>query len=363
VKRFLFLDWMRGLAVVIMIQCHATNSFVRMDLRNDGPYILAQFVGGMAAPLFLFMAGMTFGFQMESLDRREPARWGRWWISLRRAGYIMGIALLFRLTNWMGSFPNGDPHEIAKVDILNCMAVAMGAFAVAAMVPREWRAQFGVLAALAVALASPVMANMGWDGVPTLLREYLVPMAGRGHFPFFPCASYIGFGLAAGIVVKRVAENGLDRLMQWAALVGMVLIFGTQYFSNLPYSVYPQSNFWTNSPTLILIRTGIILALLAASYLWTGYCVRPGWSWMQTLGKTSLMVYWVHVVLVYGGWAKPIKRTMTMPQAIAATVVLTALMVLLAEGKLRWVARRKEKKMRATGGQLPTCASAVEVKS
>ncbi|MGD0168065.1 MAG: hypothetical protein ABSC51_12395, partial [Gaiellaceae bacterium] len=30
VKRFPFLDWMRGLAVVIMIQCHVFNSFARM---------------------------------------------------------------------------------------------------------------------------------------------------------------------------------------------------------------------------------------------------------------------------------------------------------------------------------------------
>src|ERR1700693_457022 len=85
-KRFPFLDWMRGLAVVIMIQCHAFNSFVRTDLHTSGSYAFTQFVGGMAAPLFLFMAGMTFGFQMESLERREPARGRRWLIALRRGG-------------------------------------------------------------------------------------------------------------------------------------------------------------------------------------------------------------------------------------------------------------------------------------
>ena len=79
-KRFPFLDWMRGLAILLMIQCHTFNSFARMDLREGGPYVLSQFIGGMAAPLFLFMAGMTLAFQMESLRaaRAEPAgaRWG-----------------------------------------------------------------------------------------------------------------------------------------------------------------------------------------------------------------------------------------------------------------------------------------------
>ena len=82
-KRFPFLDWMRGLAVVIMIQCHTFNSFARLDLRDGGPYVLSQFIGGMAAPLFLFMAGMTSGFQMESLERKEANLWRRWWISFQ----------------------------------------------------------------------------------------------------------------------------------------------------------------------------------------------------------------------------------------------------------------------------------------
>ena len=50
-RRLPFLDWTRGVAVLIMIQCHVFNSFTRIDLRQDGPYVLSQFVGGMAALL------------------------------------------------------------------------------------------------------------------------------------------------------------------------------------------------------------------------------------------------------------------------------------------------------------------------
>jgi len=90
---------MRGLAVVIMIQCHTFNSFSRMDIREQGPYVLSQFVGGMAAPLFLFMAGMTMAFQMDSLQKRESSLLRRWLISLKRAGYILVLAFLFRFSN------------------------------------------------------------------------------------------------------------------------------------------------------------------------------------------------------------------------------------------------------------------------
>jgi peptidoglycan/LPS O-acetylase OafA/YrhL len=123
-------------------------------------------------------------------------------------------------------------------------------------------------------------------------------------------------------------------------LIGFALIFTNQYFSNLPYSIYSKSSFWTDSPALVFIRTGIILAFLAGSYLWTEYGARPVWSWMQTLGKTSLMVYWVHVVIVYGGWTKLLRRNLTIPQTAFATVLLTAMMVGLSAAKLWWTAHR-----------------------
>src|SRR5947209_15709822 len=108
---------MRGLAIVLMIQCHTFNSFARMDVRDGGPYVMSQFIGGMAAPLFLFMAGMTFAFQMDSLERKQTRPLRRWLVSLRRAGYIMGIALVFRLTNFLASLPNVTLADLTKVDI------------------------------------------------------------------------------------------------------------------------------------------------------------------------------------------------------------------------------------------------------
>ena len=135
---------MRGLAVVIMIQCHTFNSFTRMDLREGGPYVLTQFVGGMAAPLFLLMAGMTTAFQMESLERREPNARRRWLISLRRAGYILTIAFTFRFTNWLFSVPHARVTEMTKVDILNCMGVGMAVLAVGAIFRSAARTRFAV---------------------------------------------------------------------------------------------------------------------------------------------------------------------------------------------------------------------------
>lgn len=339
-KRFPFLDWMRGLAVVIMIECHAFNSFVRMDLRDGGPYVLSQFIGGMAAPLFLFMAGMTMAFQMDSLERRESDPRRRWLISLRHAGYILGIAFLFRFTNWAFSVPHAGWQELTKVDILNCMGLGMAVLSMAAVFGSKALPRFAVAAGLAIAAASPLMVSLPWNGAPQLLQEYLVPGQGRGRFPFFPWASYIAFGLAVGAIVKRTAAERFERLMQWSVLIGFGLILGGQYFSNIPYSLYTKSSFWTDSPALILIRVGIALLIMAASFLWTEYCAGAGWSWMQAVGRNSLMVYWIHVMIVYGSLVRPIKRALSIAQTTLATVLVTLMMVALSALWLRWKSGR-----------------------
>jgi len=333
---------MRGLAVLIMIQCHTFNCFVRMDLRDGGPYVLSQFVGGMAAPLFLFMAGITLAFQMKSLDRREPIPWRRWLGALRRGGYILGIAFAFRLTNWLGSVGHAQAQELTRVDILNCMGVGAMAISFLAMLSSKSRARSAAGVGLAIAALAPLVANLNWSGAPPLLHEYLAPGFGRGRFAFFPCASYVAFGLSLGTAIKRTAPERLERLIEWCVPIGFALVFTAQYFSNIPYSIYPKSDFWTDSPALILIRVGICLLLMAGAYVWTEYCASGGWSWMLTLGKTSLLVYWVHVAMVYGRWTDPIKRWLDIPQTAALTLALMALMLGLAEAKLRWAGRRAE---------------------
>src|SRR5262249_18341154 len=160
-------------------------------------------------------------------------------------------------------------------------------------------------------------------------HDYIAPAPGSGRFAFFPNASYVGFGIATGALVRRSSEESFDRMMQWLVLVGFALVFSGQYFANIPYSIYTRSDFWTYSPALILMRAGIALLLVAAAYLWTQYATLGGWSWMQCLGRSSLLVYWVHIMFVYGDSTKPIHSGLAIPQAAAATIVVIAAMVAL----------------------------------
>jgi hypothetical protein len=91
---------------------------------------------------------------------------------------------------------------------------------------------------------------------------------------------------------------------------------------------------------LIVIRVGIALVMLAGSYTWTAFCAGPGWSWMQCLGRNALLVYWVHLMLVYGPLTAAFQKSLSIGATMLATVAVIALMVALSAVWQWWRGRK-----------------------
>jgi len=331
--RLAFLDWMRGLAAVIMLQGHTFHAFAGKEWREAAPYILSQFIGGIVPAIFLFLTGVTFAFLMASRERQGVPPLGRVLASLRRAGYLFGLAFIIRIQLYLFSLPYSSWTDLFKVDVLNCMGFGLGLMSLMAVFPLAERLRYSALLGLAIAAASPLASAVGWSGTPEILRAYLAPDA--RYFSFFPWASFLAFGIATGSLIRMVGRETLPRLMQWFAIAGVVMVVSARWAADIPYSLYPKSDFWLDSPWLILIKLGCMLVIMPFAWLWTEYGVK-GFSWVMQLGTTSLLVYWVHIELVYGRWFHGFKESLDLPQTVAASIVLTALMVGLSVARSRW---------------------------
>jgi fucose 4-O-acetylase-like acetyltransferase len=68
---------------------------------------------------------------------------------------------------------------------------------------------------------------------------------------------------------------------------------------------------------------------------------------MQAMGKNSLQVYWVHVMIVYGSLVGPIKRTLSISQGALATVIVTLMMIAMSALWLAWKSRRAARRAAA----------------
>jgi uncharacterized membrane protein len=91
-----YLDWLRGLAVLIMIEAHVIDAWTRAADRSGAAYYWSIVLAGLAAPLFTFLAGLTAVLSAESKARRSDRATAA--AAVRRRGWeILGLAFLFRL--------------------------------------------------------------------------------------------------------------------------------------------------------------------------------------------------------------------------------------------------------------------------
>ena len=164
--RFAFIDWTRGLGAVIMLQGHTFHSFTRTDLRDKGPYMLSQFVGGLPPALFLFLTGITFAFLMDSQEKRGMGAFGKVIAALKRSRYLFLVAFLFRIQLYVFGFPTSPASELLRVDILNCMGMAMLILSPMAVFSTVERIRYCTILGVIIAVLSPVVSAINVPGVP-----------------------------------------------------------------------------------------------------------------------------------------------------------------------------------------------------
>jgi uncharacterized membrane protein len=317
-----------------MLQGHVFHSFNRTNLRTDGPFMLSQFLGGLGPAVFLVLTGITLAFLMDRRERQGFDAMARWKFALRRAGYLFMLAFLFRLQLWIFAYPQSPWPALFKVDILNCMGLAIALMSVMAIFTTAERVRLCAVLGIAIATAGPLVSALDWSWMPAAMSMYIVP--NYQYFAFFPWAAFVAFGISIGSLLRIARAEQMNRVMQWGALVGLVLIVGGQYFSNMPYSLYPKSEFWLDSPGLTVIKLGVVMVLMAFAFLWTEYAVGSSWSWLRQLGTTSLLVYWVHIELVYGRWFGAWKESLGNLECGVIAAIVIAAMLGLSVLRSRW---------------------------
>src|SRR6202167_5866257 len=124
-SRLAYIDWMRGLACVLMFQTHCYDSWLGGDARKSTFFMWSQLGGTLPAPLFLFLAGISFALVTDKLRQKgvsadEIAR-----TTVLRGGEIFLLGLLFRLQEFLLSQPRASWTDLLRVDILNVIGVSL----------------------------------------------------------------------------------------------------------------------------------------------------------------------------------------------------------------------------------------------
>jgi len=324
-QRLAYIDWMRGFACLLMFEVHSYDSWLGGSARDSHFMQWSQLSGTIPAPLFLFLAGVSFALVSDKMRAKgaTPNQIAR--TTILRGAEILGLGLLFRVQEYLLGIPWAPWTDLLRVDILNTIGISIMLMGVVGRLTRSRAANIAVAlaAAAGIAFATPFLYTT-WR--PRWLPWYLESYINGVHiydsprpwlFPIFPWAGFAFAGLALGYL-----SNWLDARA---------------------FQLYPDYDYWHTSPNFFLARVAIILVIVFASYVWCRWGLgQVGFSPMIQMGQTSLLVYWVHIEFVYGRFSILTKNGESIPMATLGFLIITGAMVLLSIARTRWTDHRAE---------------------
>lgn len=332
-----YIDWLRGLAVLCMILWHVVDSWHVPGNRDTATFAAIVFFAGWAAPMFLFLAGVSLPMAGLSRMARGDDRRTAAAALARRGWQVFLIAHLFRLQSFLLN-PNASWNSLFKPDILNILGLGLvfGALVWGRALSTRSRVWSLLVPALVIgAVLTPWAPSWWW---PSLLHPrlegYIRIVNGNAVFSLFPAVAYVLAGVFTG---SLLAESG-RRSEAWfharGLVVGLVLLGVTIGSGAIPMPVEVRR--WLGPMMIVGLRIGTMLVLMAVAWWMLRNRTLRASDPMIVLGRTSLFVYWVHVELAYGNFSFPLHRALSVGWALTGYALMTVAMYAAA----LWWSRR-----------------------
>jgi uncharacterized membrane protein len=309
VSRRAYIDWARGIAVLLMIEAHTVDAWTSAAHRHSIAFRDFTVLGGFAAPLFLWLAGLGVAMSASRTAERAGSRAAAVEGACRRGLEVFILAFLFRLQGLVIT-PGGSPLMLFRVDVLNVMGPAMVATGLLWGIGRSTAGRvvaYGV-AASSIAMVTPIVRTTSLVGaLPVWLQWYMRPAGDFTTFTLFPWAGFVLAGGAAGVLLAASSDERAERRLYTVLGATGAGLVAYGFYTAGRLSIYRISSFWTSSPTWFAIRVGILMVAVSAIFalsLFQDVLFRVFvLSWQRPLarlGRASLFIYWIHVELVYG---------------------------------------------------------------
>ncbi|HEU4536358.1 MAG TPA: heparan-alpha-glucosaminide N-acetyltransferase domain-containing protein, partial [Polyangiaceae bacterium] len=271
-ERLAFVDRLRGLATLAMIEVHVVNALLAPDFRGGPAFAALDFVNGLVAPSFLVAAGLSLARSFAPgarpwpdapTRRRLAAGHARRAAALLALGYAMHASHLPAALSARGPAAAPAWALALQTDVLQLIALSLAALALAAALARSARryAAGALAAAVGCAWLGPVAHLHSWEPLPLPLATFFTERFGS-PFPALPWAAFVALGAALGASGPPASERHLwTRRLLAAAALGLALgALGAAF----PWPLGGAYERWTLSPSATALRAGLVCLVAAA---------------------------------------------------------------------------------------------------
>ena len=354
-SRLAYIDWMRGLACILMFQTHCYDSWLSVDARKSSFFVWSQLGGTLPAPMFLFLAGVSFAFVVARLAQKDMASSAIARAMIYRGAQVFVFGLLFRLQEYVIACGWAPWTDLLRVDVLNIIGLSMMLMGLLCWLMLsfaerfQWRLGTGVAAAM-IALAISMLTPLLWTSwrprwLPWFIESYVDGVHTFGQpqswlFPIFPWSAFAFAGLAFGLLLlSDWVRKNIAAFFAVSGAAGVALIYLARWMDGNSVQIYAADDFWHTSPNFFLIRVGMLLVILTIAFAWCQWGLGQ-WKFspLIQLGQTSLLVYWVHLEFVYGRFSILAKKIADIRTASLGLLMIVIAMLMLSIART-WKAR------------------------
>ena len=308
-----------------MIEWHVFDAWTLHSARDNFAWPVIKVVGGFAAPLFLFLAGVAVPMAIASYERRGLTRHQAAWKVQKRGWQVFFLAHLFRLQSFLFN-PNAKWSGLLKPDILNILGLGLAgtSFLMGRATTATKRWIWLLLPALIIVALTPLSRMWWW---PTLLHPrleaYIRPVGNFGVFALFPWAAYVPLGAYIGAVLLA-ADDAAERRTLMRLFIGGAAATAAGTAVSLGAPLIGVA--WTDHAAVFAIKSGCMMMALGAARWLASLQPASVLDPMLLLGRTSLFVYWVHVEIAYGVVSYPLHYALPLAWSAAGFVAVLLVM-------------------------------------
>lgn len=335
----MLVDIARVLAILFMIQGHALDVLLAPAHRQGALFDLWLFLRGLTAPMFFILSGASFTLaSMRNGDLYAQPSW-KLFRRLGRFAFFVGLGYAMHLpAATLRDFQFVDAagwQAWFQADVLQCIGLTLIGLQILVLLagtPARLALWSGGASA-AIILLTPLAWAVDWTArLPLPIAAYFNAQTGS-YFPLFPWAGYVLFGVALGYQLRQWSAMP-GRLTRLLTVVGVALGLAGLLFIKPLASLYVHLDFWKTSPSLFLIRAACVCFLLAF-FAWVTARYRLPVRTCRTIAQESLLIYFVHLCILYGsiwnpGLRQMVGATLAPLPTLGGIVLLMLSMMLLA---------------------------------
>jgi len=311
-QRLAFIDVLRGIACVWMVQTHVVNTCIADQFRSGTFWNWLNISNGFVAVCFVFCAGAGFSIFTSKYKNEITSFTPTLRSYLQRLGFILFIGFLLQLPpemSWSRLMAMSEIEwmKFYEFDVLHCIVASSFISLIIINLLRISQKTQTILFGLFSLVCYAVPLFLWNSGMLKMLPYEIGTIFERPPLSAFPLFPWMGhFFLGVCVTNYFSSSTTKQKSMRILAIVS-VLIIACMLF--VKYSLYSSpfdsKEWWDSAFSHFVYRASVITFIFGVLFLVEQYLQKSTIAkFFQILGKESLIIYALHLFLLYTTYKK-----------------------------------------------------------